>query len=401
MFGLLTTAAPLYAADIDIDELLYQEALAAVASGERTRALSMLETLVLRQPRHAGAWLDLALLFCDLGEAAKSREILDRIEAEFDPSPVIRDLIALQRGRDCTATATTATPATGPLWSAGFQIGRDSNVNRGARTNRVVLESSAGPVVAQLADDALPKADGFGEGWAEALWRRGPRSLRLSLLARQYEQIKSFDTQALAATGEQAWASDPAEGAIRLQWAHVRLGGSAFLDALTASAGATGRSAWHGVRPAVEVALARNRFPAAPAFDAWVGSVRPGVTKSAPGYSWRANLIATADLAEGSRPGRDRYAMGAEAMGTWQPAPGIQLSGSGLVQQTRDQAPYFPPLLNTHRRQLVWLGRLEVAVEVGRGVYWTTSWTEQKSADNLPFLDHSARVLQSGLVVRF
>ncbi len=125
------------------------------------------------------------------------------------------------------------------------------------------------------------------------------------------------------------------------------------------------------------------------------------MTKSAPGYSWRANLIATADRAQGSRPGRDRYAMGAEAMGTWQPAPGIQLSGSGLVQQTRDQAPYFPPLLNMHRRQLLWLGRLEVAVEVGQGVYWTTSWTEQKSADNLPFLDHSARVLQSGLMVRF
>ena len=393
---LTTTVPPLYAADID--ELLYQEALAAVATGERTRALSMLETLVSRQPRHAGAWLDLALLFCDLGDAAKSREILDRIGAEFDPSPVIRDLIALQRRRDCKATAATAT---GPLWSAGFQIGHDSNVNRGARSNRVVLESSAGPVVAQLADDALPKADNFGESWAEALWRRESRSLRFSLLAREYEQIKSFNTQALLLTGEQAWASDPADGTIRLQWAHVRLGGSAFLNALTASAGATGRGAWHGVRPTVEVALARNHFPAAPAFDAWVGSVRPGVTQNAPGYSWRANLIATADLAEGSRPGSDRYGIGVEVIGTWQPAPGIQISGSGLVQQTRNQAPYFPPLLNTHRRQLLWLGRLEVAAEIGRGVYWTTSWTAQKSVDNLPFLEYSAHALQSGLMVRF
>jgi len=391
--GLLAAIAPLYAADIG--ELLYQEALAAVATGERDRAQAMLETLVRRQPQHAGAWLDLALLYCDLGDVAKSQEILARIEAEFDPSPVIRDLIKLQRGRACKAVSS------GPLWTMGFQLGHDSNVNRGASSNRVVLESGAGPIVAQLADDALPKHDFFSEGWLDAYWRRESRSLRVSVLSRQYQNMTAYDAQALSLTGEQAWVASDAEGALRLQWTSAWLGGSAFLDALTASSGVTGRGSLYGVHPTADLALARNLFPAAPAFDSYVWSLRPGLVKAAPAYSWRANLIATADLADGSRPGGDRYGIGAEALGVWRLTPRVQLSGSGQFQQIRNTEPYFPPLLNTYRRQLLWLGRLELAVEVGRGIHWLTAWTGQKSGDNLSFLDYRASVLQSGFMLKF
>lgn len=390
---MLAVIAPLYAADID--ELLYQEALAAVATGERDRARAMLETLVRRQPQHAGAWLDLALLYCDLGDAAKSREMLARIEAEFDPSPVIRELIHLQRGRACKSASS------GPLWSMGFQVGYDSNVNRGASSNRVVLDSGAGPVVAQLADDMLPKHDLFSEGWAEAYWRRESRSLRFSVLTRQYEKITAYDAQALSLTGEQTWGGSQVEGALRLQWTSAWLGGSAFLDAITASSGVVGRNSLRGVHPAADLSLARNRFPVAPAFDSYVWSLRPGVVKIAPAYSWRANLLATADVAESSRPGGDRYGIGAELLGTWRLAPGVQLSGSGQVQNIRNTDPYFPPLLNTYRHQLLWLGRLELAVEVGRGIHWLTAWTGQKSEDNLSFLDYRASVVQSGFMIKF
>lgn len=391
--GLLAAATQLYAADID--EIFYQEALAAVATGERERALAMLEMLISRQPSHAGAWLDLALLYCDLGNTAKSREILTRIETEFDPSPVIRDLIGLQRSRACKA-ATAESP-----WSLGFQAGHDSNINRGASNNRVVLESGAGPVVAQLADDALARHDSFGEGWAEAYWRRGSRSLRVSALSRWYTKTAAYNAQSLSITGEQIWAGGPVEGALRLQWAGTWRGGAAFLDTLTASAGATGRGSLYGIRPVADLALARHRFPAAPAFDAYVWSLRPGLAKSTTAYSWRANLVATADRADGTRPGGDRYGIGAEVLGAWRLAPGIQVSGTGLVQQTRNMAPYFPPLLNTYRRQTLWLGRLELAVEVGRNVHWLTAWTGQKSADNLSFLGYSSNTLQSGLMMRF
>lgn len=390
---MLTATSPLHAADVD--ELFYQEALAAVAMNERERAQAMLETLVSRQPRHAGAWLDLALLYCDLGDSEKSQAILARIEAEFDPSPVIRDLINLQRSRACKASAKDL------LWSLGYQVGHDSNVNRGASNNRVVLDSGAGPVVAQLADDMLAKHDSFGEAWAEAYWRRGSRSLRFSALTRQYEKITTSDAKALSLTGEQTWSGNQTEGALRLQWASAWLGGSSFLDTLTASAGVTGRDAFHDVHPAADVALARNRFPAAPAFDSYVWSLRPGLVKIAPTYTWRANMIATADQADGSRPGGDRYGIGAEILGTWRPAPGVQVSGSGLVQQIRNTEPYFPPLLNTYRRQLLWLGRLELAVEVGHGIHWLTAWTGQKSEDNLSFLSYSTNVLQSGFMIKY
>lgn len=355
----------------------------------------MLETLVHRQPRHAGAWLDLALLYCDLGEAARSQEILARIEAEFEPSPVIRDLIKLQRGRACKAATT------GPHWSFGFQVGHDSNVNRGAGSNRVVLESGAGPVVAQLADDALAKPDSFGEGWAEAYWRRDSRSLRISALSHQHEKFTAYDVQALSLTGEQMWAGSQADGTFRLQLASTWLGGSTFLDVLTASAGVVGRGSLYGIHPAADLALTRNRFPVTPAFDSYVWSFRPGLAKNAPTYSWRANMIATADMADGLRPGRDRYGIGAEVLGTWRLADGVQISGSGQALQIRNTEAYFPPLLNTFRRQLLWLGRIEVDVDVGHDIHWLTAWTGQRSEDNLPFFAYSTNVLQSGFMIKY
>lgn len=393
MLGLLTTITPLYAADID--ELFYQEALVAVATGERERALAMLETLVRHQPRHAGAWLDLALLYCDLGEAAKSQEILVRIEAEFEPSPVIRELINLQRGRTCKAANT------GLRWSLGFQVGQDSNVNRGASSNRVVLESGAGPVVAQLADDALAKRDSFSEGWVEAYWHQDSRSLRISALSHQHEKYTAYDIQALSLTGEQMWAGSQAEGVLRLQWTNTWLGGATFFDALTASAGVTGRNSLYGIHPAVDLALARNRFPATPSYDSYAWSLRPGVVRNTQSYSWRANMIAMVDMADGLRPGGDRNGIGVEALGTWLLAPGVQMSGSGQVLQIRNAKAYFPPLLNTFRRQLLWLGRLEVDVDVGHDIHWLTAWTGQKSKDNLPFLGYSANVLQSGFMIKY
>lgn len=355
----------------------------------------MLETLISRQPQHAGAWLDLALLYCDLGFDEKSHDILDHIETHFAPSPVILDLIKLQRSRVCK------TSDGGPRWTVGIQAGHDSNVNRGASSNRVVLESGAGPIVAQLTDDALPKSDYFSEAWAEAYWRKNSRSLRLSVLSRQYQQLTAYNAQALSLTGEQAWTARQMDGTLRVQWASAWLGGSSFLDTLTASASAITHNAWHGLHPAVDVALAHNRFPVAPAFDSYVWSVRPGLAKNHAATSWRTNIIATADLANGARPGGDRYGMGAEILGTWRLAQGIQLSGSGLIQQIRNTEPYFSPLVNTYRKQLLWLGRLELSVELGRGIHWLTAWTGQRSDDNLAFLDYRANVLQSGLMMKF
>ncbi|MFA5265933.1 MAG: hypothetical protein WC378_19095, partial [Opitutaceae bacterium] len=149
------------------------------------------------------------------------------------------------------------------------------------------------------------------------------------------------------------------------------------------------------------LSLARNRLPEAPAFDSYVWSLRPGLLKNAPAYSWRVNMLATADFADNARPGGDRYGIGAEVLGAWRLAPGVLVSGSGQVQQIRNTQPYFPPLLNTYRHQLLWLGRLEVDVEVSRRVHWLTAWIGQKSEDNLSFLNYSTSVLQSGFMLKY
>ncbi|OYZ39195.1 MAG: hypothetical protein B7Y31_08390, partial [Novosphingobium sp. 16-62-11] len=149
--------APALGAPPDPDELLYDEALAAADSGELARARAMLEALVRRQPLHAGAWIDLALLDCRLGDRERGRGILQRIVLEFDPPTAIRELIARIANQPCGA-------ATLPRWRAGLSVGRDSNVNLGSYLDRTTLVSDAGVVEVLLAVGRRKPFVGHGSG---------------------------------------------------------------------------------------------------------------------------------------------------------------------------------------------------------------------------------------------
>lgn len=75
-------------------QALYQEALQALAEGRRTDASRALRRLIEQEPRHAGAWLDLALIQCGLGNAEEAERMFATVETRFDPSREILELIS-------------------------------------------------------------------------------------------------------------------------------------------------------------------------------------------------------------------------------------------------------------------------------------------------------------------
>ena len=73
---------------------LYQEALQSLAEGRKQDASEALARLIDKEPLHAGAWLDLALIQCSLGHGDEAERLFANIETRFSPSLDVLELIA-------------------------------------------------------------------------------------------------------------------------------------------------------------------------------------------------------------------------------------------------------------------------------------------------------------------
>lgn len=79
----------------------YQRAIRSLSSGNYTQAQALLESITADVPQHAGAWLDLALLYCQLGETQKAELIYQRIERDLQAPLSILQVIQEMRTQGC------------------------------------------------------------------------------------------------------------------------------------------------------------------------------------------------------------------------------------------------------------------------------------------------------------
>nr|WP_315214001.1 tetratricopeptide repeat protein [uncultured Duganella sp.] len=136
------------------DANLYREAMRALTNDQPERAAALLLRFLADQPRHAGAWLDLALSQCALGHADEAERLFREIETRFAPPPGIQELIRQNRERGCNTK-----PSWRALWVATLGRGYDNNVNQGASNALFSTGSGSNLIQWELADDFLPKAD--------------------------------------------------------------------------------------------------------------------------------------------------------------------------------------------------------------------------------------------------
>lgn len=132
---------------------LYQDALQSIAEGRKDDASDTLARVIEKEPLHAGAWLDLALIQCGLGNAAEAERLFRAIEERFDPPPGILELIADARERGCARWEKHS------QYSLTLGRGVDQNVNQGASNPHYIFDDQG--TEADLAPDFLPKHDDY------------------------------------------------------------------------------------------------------------------------------------------------------------------------------------------------------------------------------------------------
>jgi hypothetical protein len=170
---------------------LYQQALQALSEGRRTDASSLLRRLIDEAPRHAGAWLDLALIQCSLGNADEAERLFATVETRFAPSREILELIAQTREDGCHPWVPSSN------LSVSFGRGSDRNVNQGASTSTLRLDGSA--VELPLLDEFLPKRDNYTIGGLDYLRDVTPNGTIgfAQLQWRRNDSLHAWDTSSL------------------------------------------------------------------------------------------------------------------------------------------------------------------------------------------------------------
>lgn len=191
-FALLEPLETQRAGDPDYDFLL---ALAALDSGERTRAVFALERVLALQPDNGRARAELARAYLLLGEKRAAREEFERVKSQGVPDSVASTIDRL------LAMIEHAENLNRPTLNGHLElsIGRDSNVNS-ATDNASIAVPGLG--VATLNADSVEAGDSFA-ALAGGLAYRHPLSGGHSLTAnlsgtlRRNRDLDRFDTGSL------------------------------------------------------------------------------------------------------------------------------------------------------------------------------------------------------------
>jgi len=197
---LLWLCSPAYA-DPRVQQDLYLDAMRSITEGRQNDASEALNRMIEQEPQHAGAWLDLAIIQCELGHAAEAERLFQTIEKRFSPPPAIMEVIAHMRARGCAAWH--------PRHNLTLTLGRgmDSNANQGASNPNFSIGPAGSQVELQLLPEFLPRSDHYTVASAEYvrdLTTNGTLGFAQFRLA-QNDTLSSFNTSTLAAGLEQPW----------------------------------------------------------------------------------------------------------------------------------------------------------------------------------------------------
>lgn len=394
----------------------YQEAMEALGRGDKARAESLLQEVVKQSPMHAGAWLDLALLYCDMGQAARAQDVFTKIEQELEAPAGIRVLIAQARARGCQAPRAW-------LGQAQVSIGRASNVNYAPMDAVIRFAPNAPFSELVLGSSNRPKANWFGvaeimvvlpasvDNWAGAQWQG-------LVQGKRYHSEHDFDTVIVAGgaswRGTQsdpprlsAWGVHTWESSVYLS--HWQMGGQAY---------ETSAHLWGGTW-SNELQLARGNwrwgweggvshydYPQSNAYNAlrWDGRLRAQLRQSWSGkqHSWTGSVGPVVDWALQGRPGGDR--LGYTLSGQWEAiwAPEHETVVFAQQQNVQESRAYNSAFFGEQQRSPKsgqW--GLRYTHRISRTEAWVVQALSQRVSDRINLFSYKNQSLTIGYQLGF
>lgn len=382
-----------HASSLDEGEVpdLYRDAMLAITEGRLADAERALASLLAGEPRHAGAWLDLAMLYCAAGNAATAEVLFTEIEGRFSPPPPILAVIAQQRKLGCSG------------WQAKNHVmvrlgrGYQGNVNQGALHTNFSIGSGDRQIDLVLLPGYLPHSDGFTNlsvEFVRDLSSSGATGF-LQFQHRNYDRLSDYNTSVFFAGAEHPWRWGAwglrATGSIGA----MTLGGQLYLKQtqlqlaleppipLPASWQLGVSAGWNSVR-----------YATLSSFDAQWWETR-GTLSYRRGEVWlQSSLSVVQDQQSGHRAGGDRTGTLASVQGRM--SLGSQVMGElgWNLQRWRGEHNYLPGLIDVRRQQNTRTLRAAAIYPLDGRSAWVLEWKNTENDENISVFSYRDRVLQ-------
>ena len=172
---------------------LYEDALQSLAEGRKNDASATLVRVIEKEPLHAGAYLEVALIQCSLGHSDEAARLFAIIETRFNPPQGILDLIAEARETGCDRWHAIS--------AASFVLGRgiDQNVNQGASKPSYIIDRDGGQIELPLLPDFLPRHDQYTMLAAEYMREVTPNGTIgfVQYQGRRNDTLRQYDSTSL------------------------------------------------------------------------------------------------------------------------------------------------------------------------------------------------------------
>jgi hypothetical protein len=372
---------------------LYQEALQLLEQGDRLGAIERYNRLLQTLPNHAGAWLDLGLLYCEQGDVGRAHQIFDQVESRFAPPPAIRELIQHYRTVGCVSN-----PAPIARWLVTISGGHTNNVNHGLRSSEIDLPLIGTSLILDKA--YLPRSSAtaaIGLNYVRPLKSLPGTQWFVSLTQKHFASVQEYNQSSfLAGLTHQraigAWSQES-----ELVATYLSLGGRTHQTGFLGQTGlwmpVTGSGKF---RFGAEVAASRWNYPRDPLYTSTIVEGRVAA-KWAPSERVlvRVAFGPLLDRAEQSRLGLDRKGYNLTLNGQWAASDTLRLDAGFRQRRQQDEAVYSPLFGEIRRRstQRQWVAGLQYKSSAAAPGAWRLEWERAQSRDNIPLFPFSSQTL--------
>jgi hypothetical protein len=395
-FAVLTLAAACLAAppclaalSPEDSDALYEQALQSIAEGRKRDASETLAQVIEAAPQHAGAWLDLALIQCALGQQAEAERLFGVIEARFAPPEGIRELIAKARAQGCNSSKTQQHLA--------LSLGRgfDRNVNQGTNNAQYTIVREGVPVDVTLSPDFLPKADQYtvlAADYVRDLTRNGSVGF-VQLQGRHNDRLSSYDSASLFFGLESPWR----RGRWTLRTAalagYTTLGGRLFQRHVQLQGKlATPLSSKLNVQ--LSGSYGHADYVTLSSFDARTADLKAQLSYRSERFSALVSHGPTYDHALTDRPGGDKRGWASTAQLRAPLGAGSTGELTYLRQSWDNQERYAPGVIDAVRKQTTHIARASITVPLARQHNLLIEARRVWNRENISLFQYNNRQLQ-------
>lgn len=391
--ALFLAFSPTSSATEPTSEDVYRTAMQALAEGRESDARDALNQLRNKIPDSAGAWLDLAILHCSLGDQAIAEALFTEIESRFSPPAAILEIIALQRATQCK-------PAAMKRRRTSLQItrGYDSNANQGASNPNFSIGSGINRIELTVQPAFQPISDQYA---AISIDSREKRSSSkgydsfIKLRLRSYDTLSHLDTGALIAGLEEGWQVNDWKFESSATAGFTSLGGKPYMYQMQVQANALVPTplpaGWSFV---VGGGLARSHYAELSSSDGYILESWTSLRKRRPNIEWQFNAGAMHDKAINRRPGGNRSGVFGVISVHFKVASDIEAEMSWQQQRWLSKERYAPGLIDIRRDQASALFTTTASIPLTKNSFFITEIQALKNRENISIFGYESTVLQ-------